>query len=164
MATTRSRSDPPCSDSQRSSSSAEETGTARETSSGLMAQASVPPRPGSNRVAQYPGPSGNEVERRANVTPMISSYARDAWHTATDEGVTVRDASTGEPVARVSRTGGAVVGIAEDRRRGGRWRHGRASGAGGGAGAGRAYLPPAGRGPGAAGRLPARAPRRAVRA
>jgi hypothetical protein len=48
--------------------------------------------------------------------------------------------------------------------RGGRWRHGRARPAGRGAGAGRADLPPAGRGPEAAGRLPARAPRRAVRA
>ena len=42
---------------------------------------------------------------------MISSYARDAWHTATDEGVTVRDASTGEPVARVSSARIGVIGI-----------------------------------------------------
>ncbi|HSO51320.1 MAG TPA: phenylacetic acid degradation bifunctional protein PaaZ [Actinomycetes bacterium] len=44
---------------------------------------------------------------------MISSYARDAWHTATDEGRTVLDASTGEPVARVSSTGLDVAGMVE---------------------------------------------------
>ncbi|HEX3211742.1 MAG TPA: phenylacetic acid degradation bifunctional protein PaaZ, partial [Actinomycetota bacterium] len=48
---------------------------------------------------------------------MISSYARDAWHTATDEGTTVLDASTGEPVARVSSTGLDVAGMVEHARR-----------------------------------------------
>ena len=47
------------------------------------------------------------------MTAMISSYARDAWHTATDEGRTVLDASTGEPVARVSSTGLDVAGMVE---------------------------------------------------
>jgi oxepin-CoA hydrolase/3-oxo-5,6-dehydrosuberyl-CoA semialdehyde dehydrogenase len=42
---------------------------------------------------------------------MIGSYVRGGWHTATDEGVTVRDASTGEPVARVSSTGVDVAGM-----------------------------------------------------
>ena len=51
------------------------------------------------------------------MTPMISSYVRDAWHTATDEGVTVRDASTAEPVARVSSTGVDVGGMVEHARR-----------------------------------------------
>ena len=32
---------------------------------------------------------------------MISSYVRDDWYTAGDEGATVVDASTGGPVARV---------------------------------------------------------------
>ena len=51
------------------------------------------------------------------MTAMISSYARDAWHTATDEGTTVLDASTGEPVARVSSTGLDVAGMVEHARR-----------------------------------------------
>jgi oxepin-CoA hydrolase/3-oxo-5,6-dehydrosuberyl-CoA semialdehyde dehydrogenase len=51
------------------------------------------------------------------VTAMISSYARDAWHTATDEGTTVLDASTGEPVGRVSSTGLDVAGMVEHARR-----------------------------------------------
>jgi len=29
------------------------------------------------------------------MTAMVSSYVRDAWHTANDEGTTVLDASTG---------------------------------------------------------------------
>jgi oxepin-CoA hydrolase/3-oxo-5,6-dehydrosuberyl-CoA semialdehyde dehydrogenase len=45
------------------------------------------------------------------VTTMISSYVRDRWHTATDEGVTLRDASTGEPVARVSSAGVDLAGM-----------------------------------------------------
>ena len=36
---------------------------------------------------------------------MISSYVRDDWYTAGDEGTTLVDASTGEAVARVSSTG-----------------------------------------------------------
>jgi oxepin-CoA hydrolase / 3-oxo-5,6-dehydrosuberyl-CoA semialdehyde dehydrogenase len=51
------------------------------------------------------------------VTAMISSYARDGWHTATDEGATVLDASTGEPVARVSSTGVDVAGMVAHARR-----------------------------------------------
>ncbi|HEX4907820.1 MAG TPA: aldehyde dehydrogenase family protein, partial [Actinomycetes bacterium] len=47
---------------------------------------------------------------------MISSYVRDRWHTATDEGVTLRDASTGEPVARVSSTGVDLAGMVEHAR------------------------------------------------
>jgi oxepin-CoA hydrolase/3-oxo-5,6-dehydrosuberyl-CoA semialdehyde dehydrogenase len=47
---------------------------------------------------------------------MIGSYVRGGWHTATDEGVTVRDASTGEPVARVSSTGVDVAGMVEHAR------------------------------------------------
>jgi len=51
------------------------------------------------------------------MTAMISSYVRDAWHTATDEGATVLDASTGEPVGRVSSTGVDVGGMVEHARR-----------------------------------------------
>src|SRR5215203_5690630 len=51
------------------------------------------------------------------MTAMISSYVRDAWHTANDEGVTVLDASTGEPVGRVSSTGVDVGGMVEHARR-----------------------------------------------
>ena len=50
------------------------------------------------------------------MTTMISSYVRDRWHTATDEGVTLRDASTGEPVARVSSTGVDLAGMVEHAR------------------------------------------------
>ena len=50
-------------------------------------------------------------ERWTDVTTMISSYVRDRWHTATDEGVTLRDASTGEPVARVSSAGVDLAGM-----------------------------------------------------
>jgi oxepin-CoA hydrolase / 3-oxo-5,6-dehydrosuberyl-CoA semialdehyde dehydrogenase len=51
------------------------------------------------------------------VTAMISSYVRDAWHTATDEGAVVLDASTGEPVARVSSTGVDMAGMVDHARR-----------------------------------------------
>jgi oxepin-CoA hydrolase / 3-oxo-5,6-dehydrosuberyl-CoA semialdehyde dehydrogenase len=51
------------------------------------------------------------------VVRMIGSYVRGGWHTATDEGVTVRDASTGEPVGRVSSTGVDVAGMVEHARR-----------------------------------------------
>jgi oxepin-CoA hydrolase/3-oxo-5,6-dehydrosuberyl-CoA semialdehyde dehydrogenase len=51
------------------------------------------------------------------VTAMLSSYVRDAWHTPTGEGTTVLDASTGEPVARVSSTGVDVAAMAEHARR-----------------------------------------------
>jgi oxepin-CoA hydrolase/3-oxo-5,6-dehydrosuberyl-CoA semialdehyde dehydrogenase len=50
------------------------------------------------------------------VARMIGSYVRGGWHTATDEGVTVRDASTGEPVGRVSSTGVDVAGMVEHAR------------------------------------------------
>jgi oxepin-CoA hydrolase / 3-oxo-5,6-dehydrosuberyl-CoA semialdehyde dehydrogenase len=53
------------------------------------------------------------------VTAMLSSYVRDAWHTPTDEGTTVLDASTGEPVARVSSTGVDVAAMVEHARRAG---------------------------------------------
>src|SRR4029450_13762778 len=55
-------------------------------------------------------------ERWTDVTTMISSYVRDGWHTATDEGVPLRDASTGEPVARVSSTGVDLAGMVEHAR------------------------------------------------
>ena len=51
------------------------------------------------------------------MTRMISSYVGGRWHTATDEGVTVRDASTGEPVGRVSSAGVDVAGMVEHARR-----------------------------------------------
>jgi oxepin-CoA hydrolase/3-oxo-5,6-dehydrosuberyl-CoA semialdehyde dehydrogenase len=51
------------------------------------------------------------------MTAMISSYVRDAWHTATDEGTAVLDASTGEPVGRVSSTGVDMAAMAEHARR-----------------------------------------------
>ena len=44
------------------------------------------------------------------MTAMISSYVRDGWHTATDEGAVVLDAATGEPVARVSSTPAGSAG------------------------------------------------------
>ncbi|HET9559913.1 MAG TPA: aldehyde dehydrogenase family protein, partial [Actinomycetota bacterium] len=47
---------------------------------------------------------------------MISSYVRDRWQTAADEGVTVADASTGEPVGRVSSTGVDLAGMVEHAR------------------------------------------------
>ena len=48
---------------------------------------------------------------------MISSYARDDWYTAGDEGTTLVDASTGEAVARVSSTGVDLAGMVEHARR-----------------------------------------------
>jgi oxepin-CoA hydrolase / 3-oxo-5,6-dehydrosuberyl-CoA semialdehyde dehydrogenase len=51
------------------------------------------------------------------VARMLSCYVRDRWHTATDEGVTVVDASTGEPVARVSSAGVDLAGMVEHARR-----------------------------------------------
>jgi oxepin-CoA hydrolase/3-oxo-5,6-dehydrosuberyl-CoA semialdehyde dehydrogenase len=51
------------------------------------------------------------------VVTMIGSYVRGRWHTATDEGTTLRDASTGEPVARVSSTGVDLAGMVEHARR-----------------------------------------------
>jgi oxepin-CoA hydrolase / 3-oxo-5,6-dehydrosuberyl-CoA semialdehyde dehydrogenase len=51
------------------------------------------------------------------MTAMISSYVRDAWHTANDEGTTVLDASTGEPVGRVSSTGVDMAAMVEHARR-----------------------------------------------
>jgi oxepin-CoA hydrolase/3-oxo-5,6-dehydrosuberyl-CoA semialdehyde dehydrogenase len=54
--------------------------------------------------------------RRIDVTRMISSYVRGGWHTATDEGRTVRDASTGEPVARVSSSGIDLAAMVEHAR------------------------------------------------
>ncbi|HYN18343.1 MAG TPA: 3,4-dehydroadipyl-CoA semialdehyde dehydrogenase, partial [Actinomycetes bacterium] len=47
---------------------------------------------------------------------MISSYLRDDWYTATDEGATLRDASTGEPVGRVSSTGVDLAAMVEHAR------------------------------------------------
>ena len=47
---------------------------------------------------------------------MISSYVRDDWYTAGDEGATVVDASTGEPVARVSSAGVDLAGMVEHAR------------------------------------------------
>ena len=48
---------------------------------------------------------------------MISSYVRDDWHTASDEGATLVDASTGEAVARVSSAGIDLAGMVEHARR-----------------------------------------------
>jgi len=42
---------------------------------------------------------------------MLSSYVRDDWYTAGDEGATLVDASTGEAVARVSSTGIDLAGM-----------------------------------------------------
>jgi oxepin-CoA hydrolase/3-oxo-5,6-dehydrosuberyl-CoA semialdehyde dehydrogenase len=53
---------------------------------------------------------------RTDVATMVSSYVRDDWYTATDEGATLLDASTGEPVARVSSTGLDVAGMVEHAR------------------------------------------------
>jgi oxepin-CoA hydrolase / 3-oxo-5,6-dehydrosuberyl-CoA semialdehyde dehydrogenase len=53
---------------------------------------------------------------RTDVARMISSYVRDDWHTAGDEGATVVDASTGEPVARVSSAGVDLAGMVEHAR------------------------------------------------
>ena len=39
------------------------------------------------------------------MTEMLGSYVAGRWHTAVDAGVVVADASTGEPVARVSSAG-----------------------------------------------------------
>jgi oxepin-CoA hydrolase / 3-oxo-5,6-dehydrosuberyl-CoA semialdehyde dehydrogenase len=50
------------------------------------------------------------------VATMLSSYVRDRWFTPTDEGVTLLDASTGEPVARVSSTGVDVAAMVEHAR------------------------------------------------
>ena len=47
---------------------------------------------------------------------MISSYVRDDWYTASDDGATVVDASTGEPVARVSSAGVDLAGMVEHAR------------------------------------------------
>jgi len=47
---------------------------------------------------------------------MISSYVRDDWYTAGDEGATVVDASTGGPVARVSSAGVDLAGMVEHAR------------------------------------------------
>ena len=51
------------------------------------------------------------------MTAMVSSYVRDAWHTANDEGTTVLDASTGEPVGRVASTGVDMAAMVEHARR-----------------------------------------------
>jgi oxepin-CoA hydrolase / 3-oxo-5,6-dehydrosuberyl-CoA semialdehyde dehydrogenase len=58
-----------------------------------------------------------EIQGRTDVVTMISSYVRDRWHTATDEGITLRDASTGEPVGRVSSSGVELAGMVEHARR-----------------------------------------------
>ena len=47
---------------------------------------------------------------------MISSYVRDDWYTASDEGTTLVDASTGEAVARVSSAGVDLAGMVEHAR------------------------------------------------
>jgi oxepin-CoA hydrolase / 3-oxo-5,6-dehydrosuberyl-CoA semialdehyde dehydrogenase len=58
-----------------------------------------------------------EIQGRTDVVTMISSYVRDRWHTAADEGITLRDASTGEPVGRVSSSGVDLAGMVEHARR-----------------------------------------------
>jgi oxepin-CoA hydrolase / 3-oxo-5,6-dehydrosuberyl-CoA semialdehyde dehydrogenase len=50
------------------------------------------------------------------VARMLSSYVRDDWYTAGDEGATVVDASTGEPVARVSSAGVDLAGMVQHAR------------------------------------------------
>src|SRR5512132_2162206 len=47
---------------------------------------------------------------------MISSYVRDDWYTASDEGAPRVDASTGEAVARVSSAGVDLAGMVEHAR------------------------------------------------
>lgn len=42
---------------------------------------------------------------------MLSSYAQGRWHTAPDEGIELRNAVTGEPVARISSTGLDMSGM-----------------------------------------------------
>ncbi|MDT7579510.1 MAG: oxepin-CoA hydrolase / 3-oxo-5,6-dehydrosuberyl-CoA semialdehyde dehydrogenase [Pseudonocardiales bacterium] len=48
---------------------------------------------------------------------MLRSYVRGAWHTAPDEGRPLRDAVTGEEVARISSTGIDMAGVLEHGRR-----------------------------------------------
>jgi NAD-dependent aldehyde dehydrogenases len=47
---------------------------------------------------------------------MLRSYAAGAWYEASDAGVELPDASTREPVARISSTGLDVAGMLEDGR------------------------------------------------
>src|SRR4029450_10929491 len=47
---------------------------------------------------------------------MISSYVRDDWYRASDEGATLVDASTGEAVARGSSAGVDLAGMVEHAR------------------------------------------------
>lgn len=52
---------------------------------------------------------------------MLASYVAGSWYTAPDEGMTARDATTGDPVARVSSTGlDARAAVEHARRVGGR--------------------------------------------
>ncbi len=48
---------------------------------------------------------------------MLRSYAQGRWHTAPDDGVELRNAVTGEPVARISSTGLDMAGMLEYGRR-----------------------------------------------
>ena len=85
-------------------------------------------------------------------TPLLRSYIAGGWRTAEDEGTPLRDAVTGDQVARIS-----SKGIDLRRRAGVRPSRGRSGAAG-------ADLPPTGRAAEGPGLPPAGAPRRAVRA
>jgi oxepin-CoA hydrolase/3-oxo-5,6-dehydrosuberyl-CoA semialdehyde dehydrogenase len=53
----------------------------------------------------------DRIQGRTDVAAMLSSYVRDDWYTAGDQGVTLVDASTGEAVARVSSAGINLAGM-----------------------------------------------------
>jgi len=54
------------------------------------------------------------------MTTLLESWVREAWYAAPDEGTTVLDAVTGEPVVRVSSTGlDAAAAVEHARRTGG---------------------------------------------
>src|SRR5690349_1194094 len=52
-----------------------------------------------------PDRSGISLPHMADSAPLLASYASGAWFRATDEGTPLRDAATGEEVARLSSTG-----------------------------------------------------------
>ncbi|GAA4899134.1 phenylacetic acid degradation bifunctional protein PaaZ [Streptomonospora salina] len=51
------------------------------------------------------------------MTALLESYAQDAWYRASDEGMPLADAATGETVARLSATGLDVPGMIDYGRR-----------------------------------------------
>lgn len=48
---------------------------------------------------------------------MLGSYAQGRWHTASDDGVELRNAVTGDPVARISSAGLDFAGMVDHGRR-----------------------------------------------